>query len=504
MRSKSGVGIVAAAVVAAAAVCLPAPANADTGTTRYLVEYSASDAAQAKASIKAVGAKIVTDLGKHNAAAVLVANSKIEVLRASRGITWIEPDVERYPLSQSVPYGITLTQADQIKAPNPGNKKVCIIDSGLYTGHEDIPKNVTGDSDPGGAGPWNVDGLGHGTHVAGTIAAVNNDLGVIGVNPGVNLHIVRVFGDNGDWAYSSTLVAALDKCVAAGSNVVSMSLGGSRASYIEQKAFDSANKKGLLSVAAAGNSGNTSTSYPAGYASVMSVAAVDSANAHASFSQRNRDVEISAPGVAVKSTVPFVSTSTVTVNGTTYTGTNVEGSASTAGITGPLVDGGICDSSGTWTGMVVLCKRGTNTFADKVAKVKAGGGTAAVIFNSDSTSLSATLNGTSTIPAIALNGTDGNTLLALAPGAPSATVVNQVTRPASGYESWDGTSMATPHVSGIAALLWSCAPTKTNTDIRNAIDQSAKDLGSLGRDTSYGYGLIQAKAALVKLNGGTC
>ncbi len=74
-----------------------------------------------------------------------------------------------------------------------------------------------------------TDGSSHGTHVAGTIAAIGgNSTGVVGVNPGsrLSLHIVKVFGDSGTWAYSSDLATALNKCRENGSNVVSMSLGG--------------------------------------------------------------------------------------------------------------------------------------------------------------------------------------------------------------------------------------------------------------------------------------
>ena len=66
-------------------------------------------------------------------------------------------------------------------APTGSNRKICIIDSGFYTGHEDL-QGVTVDGDNGNL-PWNQDGSGHGTHVAGTIAAMNNALGVIGVTP---------------------------------------------------------------------------------------------------------------------------------------------------------------------------------------------------------------------------------------------------------------------------------------------------------------------------------
>lgn len=85
-----------------------------------------------------------------------------------------------------------------------------------------------------------------------------------------------------------------------------MSLGGGGASTTEEAAVNKLyNTNGVLLIAAAGNGGNTAVSYPAGYANVVSVAAVDSSNARASFSQVNADVELAAPGVNVYSTVPL-------------------------------------------------------------------------------------------------------------------------------------------------------------------------------------------------------
>jgi serine protease len=72
----------------------------------------------------------------------------------------------------------------------------------------------------------------------------------------------------------------------------------------------------------------------------------------------------------------------------------------------------------------------------------------------------------------------------------------------SGYEAWDGTSMAAPHVSACRCLVWSYNPALSNVDIRNALTGTAKDLGAAGRDNSYGYGLVQAKSALDSLAGG--
>ena len=470
---------------------------------RFIVEFKAGKAEHGKSALRAGGSQIVLELGPQNAVAAHIPPQALNGLRNNPNIEAIEADVLRYPMAQTTPYGITMVQAEGVTAANPGNRKVCIIDSGYSIQHEDLADSgVNGTNDPG-TGSWNVDNSGHGTHVAGTIAAMNNGVGVVGVVPGVSLHIIKVFGDDGTWTYSSSLVSALNKCRDAGANVVSMSLGGGSKNGIEDKAFANADKAGVLSIAAAGNDGNTRTSYPAGYASVVSVAAIDSNKVKATFSQANRDVELAAPGVAVLSSVPWVGTHTLSSGGTTWSGGGIEGSASSSGTTGTLADGGLCDTTGggAWAGKVVICQRGTISFADKVNNVQSGGGTAAVIYNNVAGGFSGTLNGTSAIPAVSLSDTDG--AAALDQVGQSGTVVNLVDKPASGYEAWDGTSMATPHVSGVAALVWSCNPSWTNKQIRTALTATAEDLGAAGRDNSYGFGLVQAQAALAYLLGPT-
>jgi subtilisin family serine protease len=405
-----------------------------------------------------------------------------------------------------------MVQADTISSPGAANRKVCIIDSGYSDQHDDLRDysgtDLTAQLTDSGSGSWNQDSCGHGSHVAGTIAAAGNAMGVVGANPGVALHIVKVFGNNAlveggscGWTYSSTLVNALNSCRKAGANVVSMSLGGTFKSRTEELAFNDANKAGVLSIAAAGNAGNNATSYPAGYASVMSVAAVDSNEVKATFSQSNKDVEIAAPGVAVLSTTPWLDSNTLGAGSATWSGGRLDGAPRTAAV-GSLVDGGSCTSLGAWSGKVVLCQRGSISFADKVANVQLGGGIAAVVYNnaaSDPTCgvYSGTLGTqpTTTIAAITLSCADG--LSALAAAGSSGTVTSVFSVPDSGYEAWDGTSMATPHVSAVAALIWSCHPTKTSQQIRNALTSTALDKGSPGRDNSYGFGIVQAKAALM-------
>jgi serine protease len=78
-------------------------------------------------------------------------------------------------------------------------------------------------------------------------------------------------------------------------------------------------------------------------------------------------------------------------------------------------------------------------------------------------------------------------------------VVSHTTFPSSSYEAWSGTSMATPHVSAVAALVRSCHPELDNVAIRAALTATARDLGDAGRDPAYGFGLVQARAALLSL-----
>lgn len=104
--------------------------------------------------------------------------------------------------------------------------------------------------------------------------------------------------------------------------------------------------------------------------------------------------------------------------------------------------------------------------------------------------------------AISLSQEDGQYLVNNKLGFNSS-VASSISQPDSGYEAWEGTSMATPHVSGVAALLWSSDLNLTNADIRDAMGQTALDLGAVGRDNAYGYGLVQAYDALQSLGGTT-
>jgi subtilisin family serine protease len=493
---------------------------------RVFVQYAPGGRGSVQRQLNANGATFHYDFEELNTFTVTVPSAALQGLSRNPNVVLIEDDVERYPVeimesnaevslpNQVVPYGIDMVQARDVwdanrdgaidtGAPTGSNRKICIIDSGFYTLHEDL-QGVTVSGYNGNL-PWNVDGSGHGTHVAGTIAAMNNALGVVGVTPGtVQVFVVRVFGDDGLWAYSSTLIDAAYKCRDNGANIISMSLGGSRSNVTEKNGFATLyNTNGILSIAAAGNLGTTAYSYPASYDSVVSVAAIDSSKVVADFSQYNSQVELAAPGVGVLSTVPYLDLSSVAVDSVTYAANHIEFSAR-GEATGALVDGGLCGSTGPWSGKVVLCQRGTYDFYVKVMNVQNSGGVAAVIYNNVAGGFLGTLGegNSSAIVAISISQEDGLYLFNNKLGQ-VATVSSTYTAPASSYEYYDGTSMATPHVAAVAALVWSSKPTATNAEIRAVLQQTAQDLGTAGRDVYFGYGLVQAKAAIDALGGGS-
>ncbi len=459
-------------------------------------------------AVRAAGGQIHYRFADLNTLAVTLPRAGLERLRRNPRVLFIEEDPLRYlagdPAGQTIPYGIDYVQARQVWAEGHLGEgiTVCIIDTGLKPDHEDLIQIANVDGYSQVDDQWDFDGYGHGTHVAGTIAAVDNDLGVVGVSPGkVNLYIVKIFDNAGEWvpqARASDLMAAAELCADHGANIISMSLSGSSKSRPERLTFDALYAQGILSVAAASNDADDKFAYPASYDSVISVAAIDETYTVADFSNYNEQVELAAPGVNVLSTVPFVSVAGVTADGVFYSGLNIEYAPFTppGGVSGVLVDGGLCATAGAWAGAVVLCERGEVDFVVKVDTVMAGGGVAAVIYNNAPGTFSGTLGKEGDyIPAISLSQQDGQFLVANKLGV-TGTVESYPPAEGSGYEAWGGTSMATPHVSGVAALLWSYNPDLTNVQIREAMALTAMDLGEPGRDVHYGYGLVQAYDAL--------
>lgn len=526
------------------------PAQSAPSSQRYLVEFVAGKTNNGKAALKSAKAVIKLDLGKHNAVAAEIPDAKLSALKSNPSIKSVELDEFRYPISmvrslpsgadrvvaadgssspEVVPYGVSMVQAEGFAGNPASGVKVCVIDSGYDLGHEDKPGTdvVTGTDDIGGSGPWSQDGDGHGTHVSGTINALDNDLGIIGVFPSVPMHIVRVFGDDGVWAYSSELIDAVDDCIANGANVINMSLGGARPSVLENAVFVKALQSGVLSIAAAGNGGDgrvcdifedpghperqaCKMHYPAGYDSVVSVAAVDDARNIADFSQVNSKVELAAPGVSVLSTVPTGSMIDVTLQsgiGTTTVVPMDNFPIPGAPVMGNLVDCGLAGTAaecGDAGGKICLIERGTHTFATKAVSCETAGGVGAVVFQreGDAGPVLGTLGDTHvSIPVV---GSDRDTGLALRATYIGTSATLSFVVSDYNYDYYSGTSMATPHVAGVAALVWSRHPECGPSDIRTALNATAIDLGSRGRDRYFGHGLVQAQDADEYLDDHAC
>lgn len=443
----------------------------------------------------------------------------IEKLRKHPSVESIEPDYQRYLFSQNQPWGISQTQSDQLTDTDGGNMTVCIIDSGYEQSNPDLNANNATGTNNSGTGNWYQHGGSHGTHVAGTIAGVNNSEGVVGIMPNtnVNLHIVKVFNESG-WGYSGDLSDAVDTCVNNGAKVVNMSLGGSGSSNTEKNALQAAADTGVLLIAASGNDGNSTMSYPASYDSVMAVGALDSNNQHAEFSQYTSQVEISAPGEAILSTVAgdgrlgYITAGSTTYgndnvvpqthyiqSGGNYVVNNVNGSAN--GVLASCTISGSSYSCTNVNGNICLAERndnqkGSNYPEINPAKACADAGASAVIVYSNSARpglqnpFLVDANSDVTVPTVSVSRTLGQQLMTQL-GTNASVSING----SQDYAYYNGTSMATPHVAGVAALVWSNNINCTADDVRSALKNTAVDIDVAGRDDKTGFGLVQAKAA---------
>ena len=266
--------------------------------------------------------------------------------------------------------------------PNTGGATVGIVDTGIEQAHPDLVGKTAGCATSISAGTMINNGVceddnGHGTHVAGTVAAnTNNAAGVAGTAFNSRLVICKALHTAAGTGLTSDVANCINWTAAQNVDVISMSLGGGESETLRRAVQNAhAGGAGPLQVAAAGNDGDATLNYPAAYPEVVSVAATDNRDQRASFSNANSDVEIAAPGVDVLST--FL--------GTTY---------------------------------------------------------------------------------IELS----------------------------------GTSMATPHVAGVASLLYDRDPAATSATIRSRLTAAVDDLGPAGRDPSFGFG----RTNLCKAMGGTC
>jgi len=292
-----------------------------------------------------VGADKIKDLRLIKGKAVwLTKKGEAELLKSGK-VLRIDPDVEVYALEnfernfktgniqikgtkpqppETLTWNIDRVDADLSWAISTGDSvKVGVIDTGIDLKHPDLKANIKGGYNAINPLKSPNDDNGHGTHVAGIIAALDNDIGIIGVGPQIDLYAIKVLNANGS-GYLSDVIEGLDWAVNNGMQVVNMSLGTSQDVPSFHEAIINVYNAGVTIVAAAGNTGG-SVVYPAAYPEVIAVSATDQNNQIASFSSRGPEIDLSAPGVSIYST--YKNQSYATLSGTSMAAPHVTGAA---------------------------------------------------------------------------------------------------------------------------------------------------------------------------------
>ncbi len=207
-------------------------------------------------------------------------------------------------LPEKLPWGIQRIYADLVWEVTTGSMiKVAILDTGIDLDHPDLWRNIKGGINTLRPRKSADDDNGHGTHLAGTIAAIDNDFGVIGVGPEISLYAVKVLNRKGK-GWLSDLIDALDWCIDNKIQVVNMSFGSLEGNQSFHDAIIRAYQAGITMVASAGNNGEDSglIEYPAIYPETIAVSAVDEYDNFASFSSYGSEIDLTAPGVNILST----------------------------------------------------------------------------------------------------------------------------------------------------------------------------------------------------------
>jgi hypothetical protein len=360
---------------------IPAAAQ-QNGRVNVLIGFDRTPGPNERALVRTTGGSIRFSYHLLPSIAANVPEAALAGLLRNPRVTMIEPDGKIFAIDAELDssWGVKRIGAGNVHPTNKGaGVKVAIIDSGIYYLNDDLSANYAGgwdfvnnDADP-------LDDNGHGTHVAGSVGAVDNGFGVVGAAPEANLYALKILGSGGSGSWSSA-IAALEWAVDNGIDVTNNSYSSSSPPGPQvQQAFDNAYQAGVLNVAAAGNTGNCAATgdtlgWPAKFASVVAVTATNSSDVRPCFSSHGPNAELAAPGVSIYS-----------------------------------------------------------SYFD-------------------------------------------------------------------GYASLSGTSMASPHVAGTAALIIAAGETGPE-NVRQVLNGTALDLGPSGRDTLYGYGLVDAAAAVAAVHG---
>lgn len=346
MRKKfrilvTGAVIIGAMIIVAGTTLISRAESESESARRKIVVFKSGvlNESAREALVKKFGGVKVKDLNLIDGKAVLLSPKAEAALAGQAGVLRIDDDVVVEALvrggiqakpaptqpAEVLPWGIDRIDAELVwPADNTADLvRVAIIDTGIEVAHPDLQGNIKGGVSAVAYTASYNDDNGHGTHVAGIVAAIDNEIGVIGVGPKIDLYAVKVLDRRGS-GWLSDIIEGLDWAIANHMQVVNMSLGTSADIQSFHNAVIAAKNAGITQVAAAGNSGGA-VIFPAAYPEVIAVSATDSADTIASWSSRGQQVDLAAPGVSIKST--YKGSTYKELSGTSMAAPHVAGTA---------------------------------------------------------------------------------------------------------------------------------------------------------------------------------
>ncbi|WP_409296083.1 S8 family serine peptidase [Peribacillus sp. SCS-26] len=472
----------------------------------------------ARGSFERSGLSVRDSFEAINAVAVEGPRSKIRQLRKERFVSHIsESQIYMAELGESVPF----IGGDEVRGLfNEHNErltgrgvKVGVIDTGADYRHEDLRRSYRGgydfidrDSEPLEASGKNA--TLHGTHVAGIIAANGK---IRGIAPEAELYIYRALGPGGKGS-TETVLKAIDRAIRDKVDILNLSLGNSinGPDLPISLAVDEAVRKGITAVASNGNSGPQMWSVGSPGTSSLAISVGASTP------------PISLPYLKAGMGGQRKEMALHHVRGAGYWNRKLMGKITDGGI------GRLEDLKGT-AGKVVLIKRGSLTFTEKVKNAEKAGASAVLLYNNTKGSFQAAIKEPAGIPAASISGADGfylkstssyiNTLFKtdkdrlavfssrgpvtmnwlIKPDlvAPGVAITSTVP---GGYAALNGTSMAAPHITGACALLKQAHPDWTPLQIKSALMTTARQLETKDhiryRTYEQGAGRVQLRPAV--------
>ncbi len=479
--------------------------------------------------VQSTGGTVTREFKYVRALAATIPAAQEDALRAAAGVRFVEDNVAMTPFGnkQITDYGVSKIEAPAAwKLGYQGQgAKVGIFDSGIDIDHPDLV--VAGGIDLVGDGNGLDDCQGHGTHVAGIVGARNGSRHTVGVAPKAQLYSMRLADCAWAGATIDKIIAGLEWAIDNGIDVINMSFGfGVQGvplptlgplSEGADEALTLAYQAGIVLVAASGNSAALPASnnlpyvgWPASHPDVIAVGATDENDALSTFSQFGSDQEVTAPGVNNLSSYPVGTGLETSLFIPTDNNNELEAIpmlfsalTSTKGQLTPAiyVYGGtpVDYALQPCAGKLAIAIRGGPTFAQKAEFARDAGCAALIIHNNQPGNFNGTLGtpldaqGRAWLPVVSVSLDDGLYLREQIEARATTTNLFNVN---GNLQLASGTSMASPHAAGVAALIVQKNPSWSPAQVREKLRGSANDLGLPGWDPVFGYGRINALRAV--------